>query len=635
MHCARVLTCAVTALVFVLAGVVPTFAQFRGRLYVSGLTRPLAFVQSPSDAGVQFIAQQDGVIRIVAGGTLLPAPFLDLSAVVVTGGERGLLGLAFPSNYATSGRFYVTFVNGEGNLVLSRFHRSLDPLVADPASRFDLQWSTGDRFIAHPFDLHYGGHLAFGADGYLYVGTGDGGEPLDASHNAQNPSTLLGKILRLDVNVSDEDPEGLDVPPGNPFAGGSGAPEVWSLGLRNPWRFTVDDPARGGTGALVIADVGEAAFEEINYLPAGIPGRNFGWRNREGAHDHDPSLPPSGPVVDPTFEYDHSFGRSITGGFIYRGSSTPSMNGRYVFGDFVRGRVWSVAMAVDPASGEAVASDFRDHTSEIAAGAAVGQISSFGVDAAGELYVVCLGTGTIVALDAVQASAPLAHIDTPAAGTTVAQPFDIAGWMLDRTASTPGISTIHVWAFPAAGAPQFLGVAAYGLNRPDVAAAFGAQFVSTGYSLPVKGLAPGNWTIMVFGWVTATQGFHVVRTVPITIRPAGVLVIDIPAPQADVSAPFALAGWAIDPAAISGTGISTIHVWAFPADGTGPPVFVGVPPFVLRPDVAAFFGSQYDQAGYHMGVSGLPPGVWDILAFAMSSVSNAFDIVNSVRVTVR
>lgn len=631
------LACAVSALALAVLSVSPASAQFRGRVYASGLTRPLAFVQDPSNAAVQYVAQQDGLIRIIAGGSLLPSPFLDLSGVITTGGERGLLGVAFPPGYASSGRFYVTFVNSEGNLVLSRFHRSLDPLAADPASRFDLQWSTGNRYIEHPFELHYGGHLAFGADGYLYVGTGDGGEPLDSSHQAQNPSSLLGKILRLDVNVPDDDVEGSDVPAGNPFAGGGGAPEVWSLGLRNPWRFSVDDPARGGTGALVIADVGEAGFEELNYLPHGQAGRNFGWRNREGAHDFETSLPPSGPLVDPTFEYDHTVGRSITGGFVYRGSNNPSMQGRYVFGDFVRGRIWSLALSVDPASGEAVATDFRDHTADIAAGAPIAQISSFGVDAAGELYVVCLGSGTIVALDPGQlAPLPLIQIDAPAAGGTVAQPFAIAGWALDRAAATAGISTLHVWAFPATGAaPRFLGVADYGLSRPDVAAAFGAQFATTGYALLVKGLTPGAWTIAIYGWVIASGGFHAVAAVPITIRPAGVLVVDLPRPSAEVTTPFALAGWALDPAAHAGTGISTIHVWAFPADGSGPPVFVGVPPFVPRPDVAAFFGSQYGQAGYHMNVNALPPGVWDILAFAMSSVSDAFDTVGSVRVTVR
>jgi glucose/arabinose dehydrogenase len=635
MQFARRLACALSALALVLASVAPAAGQFRGRIYVSGLTRPLAFVQDPSNAGIQFVAQQDGVIRIVQGGTLLPAPFLDLSGLVGSGGERGFLGLAFPPNYASTGRFYVTFANTDGHLVLSRFHRSLDPLAADPASRFDLQWSTRHRYIEHPFELHYGGCLAFGADGYLYVSTGDGGEPHDPSHQAQNPSSLLGKVLRLDVGVSDEDPEGFDVPAGNPFAGGGGAPEVWALGLRNPWRFSVDDPARGGTGALVIADVGEDAFEEFNYEPAGRPGRNYGWRNREGAHDHDMSLPPHGPLTDPTFEYDHSFGRSITGGFIYRGSGNASMNGRYVFGDFVRGRIWSVAIGIDPGTSEATASDFRDHTSDISAGAAIGQISSFGVDAAGELYVVCLGSGTVVALQAVQLPTPLLQIDTPSAGSSVGQPFLIAGWAIDAAASTPGISTLHLWAFPQSGAPRFLGVATQGISRPDVAAAFGPQFGSSGYGLTVRGLAPGYWTIGVYGWVDALQGFHAAGSVPVVVRPSGMLAIDLPVSQSNVTTPFILGGWAIDPAAVSGTGISTIHVWGFPAEGTGPPVFLGVPPFVARPDVAAAFGDQYYNGGYHMGIASLPAGAWDLLVFAMSSVSNAFDTVNSVRVIVR
>ena len=599
----RSFACAISALGIFFLAASPAAAQLTGRPFVSGLTRPLAFVQDPANASVQFVVEQGGTIRVVDGGTLLSTPFLDLTSVVSAGGgERGLLSLAFPPGASESGRFFVTFVNTAGHTVVSRFYRSVNPRVADPATRFDLQWSTGDRFIFHPESLHYGGNLVFGADGYLYIGTGDGGETNDASHQAQSLTKLHGKLLRINVNVADSDPEGLDIPGDNPFVGGSAAPEIWSIGLRNPWRFTLDDPQRGGTGALVIGDVGENAAEEINYQPAGRGGRNYGWRNREGADIHETSLPPAfEPLTDPIHEYNHGVGRSVTGGYVYRGSAIPSMVGRYVFGDFIRGRIWSIALTVNPGTGEATASDLREHTAEINAGAAVRMISSFGVDSAGELYAVNYGDGTIVALKGAQASAPQLRIESPAVGAVVRQPFVLSGWALDASAADTGIATLHVWAYPATGAaPQFLGVAEMGDNRPDVAAIFGPQFAPAGYHLNVKGLAPGSWTIVVYGWVIAAQGFNVVSTVPVAIQPSGIVQIDIPGNYSTIDGTFVMGGWAIDLAAPSGTGIDTIHIWAHPADGSAP-IFLGVPSFGARPDVAAAFGAQFQNAGYGTG----------------------------------
>jgi glucose/arabinose dehydrogenase len=637
MHLLRSLCCAASALGAVLLIAAPASAQFRGQVHVSGLTQPVAFVQDPAQADVQFVVERAGRVRVVQGGTLLATPFLDLSGLVSSGGERGLLSLAFPPGAAASGRFFVTFVNNAGHTVVSRFYRSANPLVANPATRVDLQWSTGDRFISHPETLHYGGHLVFGADGYLYIGTGDGGEPNDASHQAQNLSKLLGKMLRINVNVDDGDPEGFDIPGDNPFAGGGAAPEIWAVGFRNPWRFSVDDPARGGTGALLIADVGENAIEEINYEPAGRSRRNYGWRNREGSHLNDTSLPPAfEPLTDPIFEYDHGAGRSITGGFVYRGAAVPSMVGRYVFGDFVRGRVWSIALTRNPATGEATASDVRDHTAEIAAGAAVRFISSFGVDSVGELYVVNYGDGTIVSLKPGGGPAPILQIETPSAGSRQRQPFTLAGWALDATATTPGIGTLHVWAFSMAGAaPQFLGVPNYGISRPDIAAHYGPQFDATGYNLAVRGLPTGDWLIAVYGWVNASANFTVVSTVLVTIEGGGLLAVDAPVAFSEVASTFLLGGWALDLGASSGSGVDTIHVWAFAADGSVPPRFVGVPQFVERPDVGAYFGQQFRFAGYNMLVSTLGPGIWDLYVFAHSAVSNAFDNTKVVRVTVR
>jgi glucose/arabinose dehydrogenase len=571
MTAVRSCQCAAAALVLVILSAVPSHAQFRGRIVVSGLTHPLAFVQDPSNPAVQFVVEQEGLIRPVQNGALVSTPFLDLRSVIATGGERGLIALAFARNYAESGRFFVSFVNSSNHLVVARFKRSQDPLAADPASRVDLQWSDGNRFITHPALVHYGGNLVFGADGFLYIGTGDGGESNDPNHRAQNPMQLVGKMLRIDVNVSDSDVEGFDIPAGNPFAGGStGRPEVWSVGFRNPWRFSMDDPARGGTGGFVITDVGESRFEEIDYEPPAKPKRNYGWRNREAGHDWLTDLPPSStPLVEPIYEYDRSWGRSVIGGFVYRGSALPSMRGRYVFGDFVSGRIGSLALSIDPTTGEATASDFRDHTNEINAGARTATLSSFGVDAHGELYALNWSAGTVIALDAAGPPIPLLNIDVPGNGGSIRQPFMLAGWALDANAvADSGISTIHVWAVSSSGRPFWVGVPDF-VQRPDVGAFFGAQFNNSGYGMFVRGLPPDTYQILVYGFVTATQTFAVMSSVNVTVEPTGIVNIDVPANGATVTTPFVLGGWALDPAVVSGTGIATIHVWAFRTDGTG------------------------------------------------------------------
>ena len=372
----------------------------RGLVYASGFTAPLAFVADPLDRTVQFVVEQGGRIRVVRNATTLPADLLDLSNVVSSGGERGLLGLAC----APDGRLFVNFTDRSGNTVIARFRRSADPVVANPSSRFDLLWNgtNGPAFIAQPFANHNGGHLAFGPDGYLYIGLGDGGSGDDPEHRAQNPSELLGKMLRIDVNVPDSHATGYQVPADNPFLGSASIaarPEIWAFGLRNPWRYSFDNPARGGSGALLIGDVGQNAWEEIDYEPPGRGGRNYGWRNREGAHANVTSRPPaSQPLIDPVFEYGRATGQSITGGFVYRGRALGSeYAGRYFFADFVAGRVWSLALTID-GQGEARASDLIEHTADLGGASQLGNISSFGVDANGELYVVSLSRGTIIAI---------------------------------------------------------------------------------------------------------------------------------------------------------------------------------------------------------------------------------------------
>ncbi len=357
-------------------------------------------MQDPTDRTVQFVVQQAGRIRVVRSGTVLGADFLNLTSSVVCCGERGLLGLALAPDYASSGRFFVNFTNSDGDTVVARFNRSPNALVADPATRFDLMLGGTSRIVEQPFVNHNGGHLAFGPDGYLYIGLGDGGSGNDPAHRAQNPDELLGKMLRIDVNVPDNNSSGYRIPPDNPFVASPARDEIWSFGLRNPWRYTFDDVVRGGTGALVIGDVGQNSFEEIDYEPRGAGGRNYGWRNREGAHDNVTTRSPAFlPLTDPIFEYGRGDGVSVTGGFVYRGSRLGgAFRGRYFFADY-SGRVWSLALTLN-SSGEATASDRREHTAELGGSAVLGLISSFGVDADGELFIVNHSGGRIVRITA-------------------------------------------------------------------------------------------------------------------------------------------------------------------------------------------------------------------------------------------
>jgi glucose/arabinose dehydrogenase len=369
-------------------------AQLRTVVYASGFSSPIAFEQDPSDSAMQYVAEQRGVIRVVRNGVVQPTPFLDISSLVLCCGERGLLGLAFPPDYGSSGRFYVNYTRvGDGRVVVARYRRSVNPLVAE-SQGVRLVWSTGEDSIRHPQSNHNAGCMTFGADGYLYIAQGDGGGGGDPENNAQNENELLGKMLRIDVNVPDGHPQGFAIPPGN---AGLPRPEIWSLGWRNPWKFSFDDPSRGGTGAMLVADVGQGAWEEIDYEPAGRSGRNYGWRVREGAHPYTGSTTAS--LVDPVFEYDHAVGRSITGGYVYRGMAIPGVRGRYFFADYATRRVWSLALRINATTGEAspsTAADLVEHTADLGGSSVLGGISSFGVDAAGELHIVSYSSGTIL-----------------------------------------------------------------------------------------------------------------------------------------------------------------------------------------------------------------------------------------------
>jgi glucose/arabinose dehydrogenase len=383
-----------------------TEAEIRLQPFVSGLSLPVGMVQDPVNSSVQFVVEQAGRIRVIQDGVVLSPDFLDISGLVGCCGERGLLGLAFPPNAAATRRFYVNYTNQAGHTVIARYKRSVaNALIADASTRFDLLWaSIGNLpFIPHEpaYGNHNGGDLAFGPDGYLYIGMGDGGSGNDPNHRAQSPNTLLGKMLRIDVSVSDSHPNGYQVPVDNPFLDGNpivALPEIWDFGMRNPWRFSFDT-GNGGTGALIIADVGQGTREEIDYEPAGAGGRNYGWRVREGTTFNVTSLPPAfTPLRDPIHDYDRSVGFVVTGGYTYRGDAlSQNFRGRYFFADFGSARLWSLGLNVNPVTGEASMADLLEHTSEVGGPAAIGNVSSFGRDARGELYLVQY-SGSIVKL---------------------------------------------------------------------------------------------------------------------------------------------------------------------------------------------------------------------------------------------
>jgi glucose/arabinose dehydrogenase len=334
----------------------------------TGLALPLYLTAPPGDPRL-FIVEKGGAIRVVANGALLPAPFLDLTGRVSTGPEQGLLGLAFDPAYATSGRFYVHYTDPAGTTTLSSFRVSAaSPDQADPASETVLL--TAEQ----PFDNHNGGQILFGPDGFLYLGLGDGGGGGDPGGRGQSLADLLGDILRVDVG----DGTGYTVPPDNPFVGTVGArPEVWSYGLRNPWRFSFD-PA---TGDLYIADVGQNAWEEVDVATAASgAGRatNFGWNATEGRHCFaDPGCDPAAYAL-PALEYSHAEGCSITGGYVYRGAAIPALQGHYFYGDYCSGWVRSFryqdGQATEPHQWPTLAPG--------------GPVTSFGQDAQGELYVL-------------------------------------------------------------------------------------------------------------------------------------------------------------------------------------------------------------------------------------------------------
>ena len=343
-------------LALTVAAAAQTFPSLTPLKVAGGLQSPTMVTSARDGSGRLYVVEQPGRIRILRDGQVLDKPFLDISARVLYGGERGLLSVAFPPGYAAKRYFYVDYTDRpNGNTVIARYRTTSDPETADPASEEIL------LTIAQPFANHNGGMLAFSPlDGHLYIGMGDGGSAGDPQNNAQNPQSLLGKLLRMDTESSPAPPQ----------------PEIWALGLRNPWRFSFDRE----TSDLWIADVGQDHYEEIDFQPApGSPGINYGWRRMEGMHCYDPGCSPDGLTL-PVFEYDHSQGCSVTGGYVYRGQRWPSLRGWYLFADYCSGYVWALQM-----QNSAVAAQIVARTGF--------NVTTFGEDEQGEVLLAEAGGG--------------------------------------------------------------------------------------------------------------------------------------------------------------------------------------------------------------------------------------------------
>lgn len=334
-----------------------------------GLEAPLYVGHAGDGSKRLFVVEQAGRIRVARDGKVATEPFLDITQLITAGGEQGLLGLAFHPDFEDNGRFFVNYTDVNGDTVIAEYHAPPGGMTADPSSAQEI------IAFDQPFANHNGGGMEFGPDSYLYIGTGDGGSGGDPLGNGQSLDTLLGKLLRLDVDSG----ERYAIPPDNPFAGQAGArPEIFAYGLRNPWRFSFD------RGSLWIGDVGQSDLEEINRVPADRASVNYGWNIMEGDECFaGPDCSRRGLTL-PVATYSHKFGCSVTGGFVYRGSEVPNLVGTYVLGDYCSGSIWGL-----DADGP-----FPQRLRELIASDR--SISSFGLDESGELYVTDLASGEVL-----------------------------------------------------------------------------------------------------------------------------------------------------------------------------------------------------------------------------------------------
>ncbi len=346
-------------------------------IVTTGLSSPVYLATPPGDTARLFVVEQPGRIRVVQHGQLLATAFLDITGRVLYGGEEGLLSVAFHPSFATNHYFYVDYTrsNTAGDTVytmIERYTVSADSNVADATTRTVILQITQPQPVSS-YPNHKGGLVMFGPDGMLYIGMGDGGSGGDPQNRAQSPDSLLGKLLRIDVDGGTP----YAIPAGNPFKNGGGAPEIWALGLRNPWRYAFDRQS----GSLYIADVGQNLWEEVDVQSGSQPGLNYGWRIMEGAHCYNPNPCSSTGLVLPAIEYDHSNGQcAIIGGFVYRGTTFPALRGQYFYADLCAGWVRSFTF------GGTVTSQTSWNLN-----VTVSSPVSFGEDANGELYLLSGG----------------------------------------------------------------------------------------------------------------------------------------------------------------------------------------------------------------------------------------------------
>lgn len=363
----------VLVLALLVGAVLPALGVGAGKIRLApvatGLDKPLLVVSPPGDARL-FVVEQTGRVKIIQGGKLRGGAFLNVSRLVSNGKEQGLLGLAFHPKYAENGRFFINYTNTRGDTRVVEYRVSGNANRAAPATARVL------LAVSQPYSNHNGGHLVFGPDGMLYVGLGDGGSGGDPENSGQRTDTLLGKILRIDVDNPSRGKR-YGIPSGNPFASGGGRPEILHWGLRNPWRFSFDR----ATGDLWIGDVGQNKIEEIDFRPAGSAGVNFGWNAFEGTSAFGGTA--SGPTVKPVAQYSHEKGCSVTGGYVHRGARVASLRGRYIYADFCTGRTWTMRPGPNPGG-------VREITGRLSR--SLSSISSFGEDANGELYATAGGT---------------------------------------------------------------------------------------------------------------------------------------------------------------------------------------------------------------------------------------------------
>ncbi|HUQ91141.1 MAG TPA: PQQ-dependent sugar dehydrogenase [Bryobacteraceae bacterium] len=420
---------------------------------ITGVSAPTDLQNAADGTNRLFAVQQNGLIRIFKNGSLVSQPFLDIRTRTRGTGERGLLGLAFPPGYASTGRFYVNYTDLAGDTVIAMYRAGANPDAADGSNETVL------LTVKQPFANHNGGALRFGPDGYLYIGMGDGGSGGDPQNNAQNPQSLLGKMLRIDV---ESQPGQVLVPTGNPFAGtGTTRAEIWALGLRNPWRFSFDR----ATGDMWIADVGQNAWEEVDFQPASSRGgENYGWRTMEGAHCYNASNCNMQGLVLPVAEYRNpADGCSITGGYVYRGASFPGLRGTYIYGDLCSGRIWGLRREGNSWVNRQLL------TSGLS-------ITTFGEDEAGEVYVADAARGVIhriegsAAVEVTIASTPAGQkfiIDQDASGHIAPETFRFAAgsshtitWSNSQDGATRW--SFNGWSDGSSGNPRTIAVGSAG-----------------------------------------------------------------------------------------------------------------------------------------------------------------------------